>query len=268
LIKMRVIGGKVTNILDKNAIQLHRTGVGPAVVLLHCLGVDRHLWDFAVTDLSDKFTLLTYDLPGHGETPVPRKTYGIEHLSEQLAASMEREEIARAHIVGISLGGLVAQHFAASYRDRVGRLVLIDTTPRYTDELRQMWAERAETARTSGVGSLTEGLLHIWFTPGFLGQDPPAVRYVRELFKRTSGEGYALACEALASADLRPLAQRIETSTLLLCGDQDIPSFLEAARWLARNIEKARLEWLAPARHASILEQPEAFLRIIRQFLS
>ena len=258
----------MTKVLNTKAIQLHRIGSGPAVLLLHCLGVDHHLWDFAGTSISDRFMLLTYDLPGHGETAVPSGAYSIEDLSEQVAALMDREGIAKAHIVGISLGGLIAQHFAASYQERVDRLVLIDTTPRYTDELRQMWAERAQAARTSGVSSLTQGLLQIWFTPEFLSQNPPAVQYVREMFKRTSGEGYALACEALASADLRPLVKHIEASTLIVCGDQDIPSFLESARWLAKNILKARLEWLAPARHASVLEQPESFLRILRQFLS
>ena len=255
------------NLLDPNMIRLHHTGSGPAMVLLHCLGVDRHLWDFATANLSRSFMLLTYDLPGHGETPVPANPYSIEHLSEQLAVILRRSQVAPAHVVGISLGGLVAQHFAATYMDQVDRLVLIDTTPRYTDDLRQMWAQRAAAARSAGVRSLTEELLKIWFTPEFLAQDPPAVRYVRDMFARASGEGYALACEALAAADLRPIVQKIAAPTLVVCGDQDIPSFLDSAHWLAQNIPHARLEWLSPARHASVLEQPNAFLRLIRKFL-
>lgn len=253
--------------LEARAIRLHRVGSGPAVVLIHCLGVDHRLWDIAAAGVSRDFMLLSYDLPGHGETP-PGDRYGIEDLSAQLAAVLRREGIARAHIAGISLGGLVTQHFAATYPEMVDRVVLCDTTPRYTDEMRAMWAERAATARKAGVRALVDGLLKIWFTDPFVAADPPAVRYVRDTLERCSAEGYALACEALAAADLRPLVGKIAARTLVVCGDQDIPSFLDAARWLAETLPSSRKLWLAPARHASILEQPETFQRSLREFLA
>ena len=253
--------------LDPNGIILHRQGSGLPLVLLHCLGVDRHFWDFC-RDLSDRYTLLTYDLPGHGASAVPPGPYGIEDLSRQLADLLERHGIGRAHVAGISLGGLIAQHFAASRPDLVDRLVLIDTTPRYTDEMRAMWAERAATARSAGVAALVEGLLKIWFTPVAVGANGPAVRYVRATLARSPGEGYALACEALAAADLRPLAASITAPTLVVCGDDDIPSFLDAARWLAAQIAGARLAWIKEARHASVLERPEQALALLREFLA
>src|SRR6266487_367846 len=126
--------------LDPQSVQLHRSGSGPPLVLLHCLGVDYRFWDFAVPLTSD-FTLLRYDLPGHGSTPVPAESYRIEDLSDQLAAVLAQHGISRPHVAGISLGGLIAQHFAANAV--VDRLVLIDTTPRYTEEMRAMWVERA-----------------------------------------------------------------------------------------------------------------------------
>jgi 3-oxoadipate enol-lactonase len=253
--------------LDRGAVRVHRKGAGPNLVLLHCLGVDHALWDIAAAGLAEHFTLLSYDFPGHGETPVPEHPYRIEDLSGQLTAVLRREGVVSTHVAGISLGGLVAQHFAATNPSLVDHLVLIDTTPRYVDEARQMWVERARAARTAGVGSLTEGLLKIWFTDAFAAKNPPAVRYVRERFARASGEGYALACEALGAADLRALAASIKAPTLIFCGRQELPPFQEAARWLEENIEGARLEWLSPARHASVLEQPEEFAARTRAFL-
>lgn len=253
--------------LDAGAIRLHRTGSGPVLVMLHCLGVDHRLWDIAASGLVQDYTLLSYDFPGHGETPLPRGPYGIEHLSAQLGAVLARAGIDRAHVAGISLGGLVAQHFAATQPARVDKLVLIDTTPRYTEETRRMWAERAAAARSAGVASLIDGLLRIWFTDAFVAADPPAVRYVRETLRGCSGEGYALACEALAAAELRPLAPEIKAPTLVICGEQEMPAFLDAARWLGATIPGARNAWLAPARHCSILEQPDAFRRALRSFL-
>ncbi len=253
--------------LDPAAVTLHRRGTGAPLVLLHCLGVDHGLWDIAAGGLERDFTLLSYDFPGHGDARPAPGPYFIEDLSAQLAALLDREKIARAHVCGISLGGLVAQHFAATQPARVDRLVLCDTTPRYTDEMRGMWAERAATARQAGVKAMVDALLKVWFTDACVAANPPAVRYVRDTLTRCPGEAYALACEALAAADLRDLAGSIKAPTLVVCGEQDIPSFLDAARWLAGAITGAELAWLAPARHASVLERPDEFMRQIRKFL-
>jgi len=249
-------------------LRLHRAGSGPALVLLHCLGMDRHLWDSAVARLKGRFTLLTYDMPGHGATPVPAGPYTIEDLAAQLRELLAREGVARAHVAGMSLGGLVAQDFAARCPGMVEKLALVDTTARYTDDMRNMWVQRAAEARSAGVSSLTEGILKIWFTEEFVKSGAPAVKQVRETFARASGEGYALACEALRAADLRPLVPAIQAPTLVICGDQDVPPFIEAAKWLHGQIRGSRLEWLSPARHASPLEQPEAFIRLLEGFLA
>lgn len=244
-----------------------RMGAGPPLVLLHCLGVDHRVWGPALSDLTDRLELIAYDLPGHGGSPVPDRAYTVEDLADQLAELAEHAGLGRFHLAGISLGGLIGQAFAARYPERVERLILVDTTPRYTDELRAMWAERAHTARTAGVAAMTDALLRIWFTPELLATDPPAVAYVRDCFARASGAGYALACEALAAADLSPLLGAIRAPTLVVCGDRDIPSFRDAARQMATAIPDARLAWLGPAAHASILEQPAAFNGLVREFL-
>jgi 3-oxoadipate enol-lactonase len=252
--------------LDPSSISLERRGSGPPLVLLHCLGVDHHFWDFA-GELARDYTLISYDLPGHGRSPVPPGAYTIEDLSAQLGELLARHNIARAHIAGISLGGLIAQQFAAAKPESVDHLILVDTTPRYTDELRAMWAQRAATARSAGVKALIDGLLKIWFTPQSVADNTEAVRYVRAALERSPGEGYALACEALAAADLRAAAAKIVAPTLVICGDDDIPSFLDAARWLEGNIKGARLAWLAKARHASVIERPAEARATMRKFL-
>ena len=252
--------------LDPAAITLHRDGSGPPLVLLHCLGVDHRFWDFAA-ELGGDFTLLRYDLPGHGASAVPASPYCIAELSAQLAGVLAAHNISRAHVAGISLGGLIAQHVAATRPELVDRLILIDTTPRYTDELRRMWDERATTARAAGVAPMAAALLAIWFSADALGRPHAGVRYVRETLAHCPGEGYALACEALRDADLRALAPTIAARTLVVCGDDDIPSFLEAACWLAGEIPQAELAWIKGAKHASVLEQPEEARRLMRTFL-
>jgi 3-oxoadipate enol-lactonase len=247
-------------------VPLIKEGTGPPLILLHYLGVDHHFWDFA-RPLAQNFTLYRYDLPGHGVSPVPQSAYTIADLADQLASLIENHAIKRAHIGGISLGGIVAQDFAARYPERVDRLVLVDTTPRYTDEMRRMWTERACTARSISVEVMVDVLLGIWFSNQALARNDAGVSYVRETLTRCDGEAYALACEALAAADLRAALGSIKARTLLICGDDDIPSFLDAARLLADSIPDTKLEWISGTRHASVLEKPADAVSLLSSFL-
>ncbi len=253
--------------LDPAAVRVHRAGSGPALVMLHCLGMTHHLWD-GLARLTDQYTLLSYDFPGHGETPLPPTPYGIEELSAQLAAVLRREGIAMAHVMGLSLGGLVAQCFAATEPAMTDKLVLCDTTPRYTDDAREMWVVRAAAARKDGAASLLPTIEEIWFTPGFVAAEPPVLKLVRDTFRSCSGEGYALACEALGAADLRPLAPRIKAPTLVLYGSEEGQAFQDAGTWLRDHIADARLEIVPSAGHASVLEQPLCIERLLRAFLA
>jgi hypothetical protein len=247
---------------------LHRRGKGPALVMLHCLGMDHHLWD-CLGGLADSYELISLDLPGHGATPVP-EPYGIEDLSSMLADLLPANGIDKAHVIGISLGGLVAQHFAATHPAMVDRLVLCDTTPRYTEDARANWAVRAAAARASGAASLLPAIEKIWFTEAFRAHKPvpAAILLVRDTFARCPAEGYALACEALGAADLLDCADDIAAPTLVLCGDSESTAFLDAADWLAANIRGAKLAHVPHAAHASVLEQPGWTEAVLRQFLA
>ncbi len=178
-----------------------------------------------------------------------------------------REDVAKAHIIGISLGGLVAQCFAATEPAMTDKLVLCDTTPRYTDEARDMWVVRAAAARKDGAAALLP-TMKIWFTPGFVAAEPPAVKLVRDTFRACSGQGYALACEALGAADLRDLAPHVKAPTLVLYGSEEGQAFQDAGAWLRDHIAGARPEIIPSAGHASVLEQPLYIERLLRRFLT
>lgn len=238
------------------------------LVLMHCLGVDKAMWPIAAPGLTDHFEVIGFDFPGHGQAPLQDAPLSIEGLSASLLDLLDRLRLERVHLGGISLGGIVAQDFAARHPSRVGKLILIDTTPCYADDMRRLWGERAHTARTQGVAAMAGALLDVWFSPAAVAANGPAVRYVRECFATTSGEGYARACEALARADTRGLLANIAAETLIVCGREDLPSFRDAAVAMQRDIPRAALLWIEHARHASILEHPATFTKALLAFLS
>lgn len=244
---------------------VHRSGSGTPVVLLHPLGVDRRYWDY-LTPLLPGYTVLTYDLPGHGNSQT-RPGAQIEDMAEQLLTLLQDQALEQAHVIGVSLGGLVAQHFAATHPEKIDRLVLVDTVAIYPPPVRAQWTERAATARSAGMGPLVEPTLASWFTPDFLTAAGPEVTAVRSMLSQADPEGYAVACEALEAADATGLAGGIAAPTLVVCGTEDMPPFTAAVSWFESKIPQTEVCWLSPAQHAGVLEQPEVFAAALRKFL-
>jgi len=252
--------------LDPGLITLHRRGAGQPLVLLHCLGMSWRFWD-VLEPLADRYELIAYSFPGHHDTPLPGHQYGVPELSAQLRAVAERAGLARFHLMGISLGGSVAGHFAGTWPAMVDRLVLADCTPRYDEDSRRNWPLRAQAAREHGVASLAPTLLQNFFTAESLAEDGPNVQFVRRCFETCDGEGYALACEALAQLDAWEEVRRIAAPTLVMLGSNERQAFQDAAERMVAAIPGSRKAVVPKAGHASVRERPEFVVRLLREFL-
>jgi pimeloyl-ACP methyl ester carboxylesterase len=139
---------EVTTIHRVGSGPAHCIGSGPAIVLLHGIGAEYRTWD-SIAALTGRFETLSYDFPGHGEAPPPDGSYEIGDLAEQLLTVLNTSGIERAHIVGSSLGGMVALDFAASWPERVERLVLCDTTPALSEGMRDEFLATGNQARAA-----------------------------------------------------------------------------------------------------------------------
>jgi len=245
--------------------RLYRERTGPPLLLLHALGMERSLWQFVTAHLPGE--ILTCDLPGHGQAPTPAAGWSLADHAAALAAALEREGVTRIAVGGFSIGGLIAQQLAATRPDLVSRLILISTTHCYTDEQRALWAGLARLVRGSSVARFSDQLMGRWFTPEAIADDTPAVAYVRGCYATVPAEGFAQACDVLATADLSDLTARLRMPTLIICGDDDVPSFGEAARRFAATIPQSRLVLIPGGRHAACLEFPGLFTTAVTEFL-
>ena len=171
-----------------------------ALVLLHPLGADHEFWDPLTRALAGR-PVHALDLPGHGRAPLPSGGLTIARAAEAVLAELDRDGAGRVDLLGLSIGGLVAQYIAAHAPERVAHLVLADTVARYPEPFRQQWRARARAARTEGTASFVEPTLQTWFTPDFARSEAEAVRYARAAIARCDPEGYAQACEALEAVD-------------------------------------------------------------------
>jgi 3-oxoadipate enol-lactonase len=226
-------------------------------VFLHPLGADARFWDPVRAELVPR-TTIALDLPGHGTAPPPPLGAGIEAYAASVAEQLDEP----AHLVGMSLGGLVAQELAASRPELVASVVLADTVAVYPDPMRQMWRDRADIARTGGLSSLVEPMVEMWFTAELAAASDPRVEQARHTFASTDPEGYARTCEALACVDLRDRAASLTVPTTVVCGQDDAPPFRDAATWLAATAGDGSPHWL-PGRHACAVEEPAKFAELL-----
>ena len=229
------------------------------IVFLHPLGANAAFWD-PVRAVMGSHSSLAFDLPGHGSAPPSPAGAGIDAYSApvglRIAALGEP-----AHLVGMSLGGLVAQHLGAAHPDLVASVVLADTVPVYPEPFRETWRQRAETARTDGMASLVEPMVEMWFTAELAQRKDPRVEQARRTFAATDPEGYARTCEVLADVDLREGVASLTVPATVVCGDDDAPAFRDAAQWLA-DTTGGSVQWL-PGRHACTVESPEQFAELV-----
>ena len=252
--------------LDAHSVPVHRRGTGRPLVLLHCLGMSWRFWD-VLEPLTDRYELIAYSFPGHHDAPLPDHQYGVPELTAQLRGIAERERLHKFSLMGISLGGSVAAHFAGTHPHMIDRLVLADCTPRYDEESRANWPVRAKAAREKGVASLIPMLMGVFFTPDSLAENGPDVQFVRRTFEACGGEGYALACEALAQVDAWEQVGRIIAPTLVMLGSNERQSFQDAADRMIATIPGSRKVVVPAAGHASVRERPEFAVATIGEFL-
>ncbi|MEX2630956.1 MAG: 3-oxoadipate enol-lactonase [Tistlia sp.] len=237
----------------------------PALVFTNSLGTDLRVWDPLLAHLPGAGRRLRFDQRGHGLSDCPPGPYDIDGLADDLAALLEERGIGRAVLVGLSVGGMVAQAFAARHPERVPALVLCDTAHRIGSA--EMWQQRIEALETGGLESLAEPILERWFSPAF-GAERPAERALwRNMLTRTPLEGYLATCAAIRDADLTEGAAALTMPTLCLVGSADGATPPALVRELAGLLPDARFAEIPGAGHLPSVEAPAAMGRLIADFL-
>lgn len=236
----------------------------PVVVFSNSLGTDRRLWDRQIGQLIDRYRVVRYDTRGHGESDAPTGDYTIDRLGQDVLSLMDDLGVARAHVCGISIGGMTALWLGVQAPERVDRLVLANTAARIGSV--DLWNERIRVATTEGLEALTDAAMGRWFTTAFREAEPDTVARFRSTMSRTPVAGYAGCAAALRDADLRESASQVRPRCLVVTGVHDVATPPAAGEWLAKTIPSAGL-LTVDAAHLSNVERAEEFTAAIDLFL-
>jgi 3-oxoadipate enol-lactonase/4-carboxymuconolactone decarboxylase len=236
----------------------------PAILLMHSLGTNLHVWDAQAEALARGLRVVRFDLRGHGLSEAGAGAVTIEELADDALAVLDAVGVATAHVGGVSIGGMIAQAIAARAPARVTSLILCDTALAIPPP--EMWRTRAATVRAEGIAAIADATLARWVSPAYLAS--PTGRGLRATLLRTSPEGYAAAADALAIADLTRTTSALRLPALVIVGERDPSTPLASAEALRDAIPGAELVVIPGAAHIPLVEHAGAVTDAMRSFLT
>ena len=241
-------------------------GEGFPVVMIHGLGATSNMFQPLVGALAN-FRLVRLDMPGAGRSPRPVERLSIEGMVEATQRALIAVGVARAHLVGHSMGTIVCQMLAASRPEFVASLTLFGALAEPTAATREAVLNRARLARSGGMADIADQIISHALSAHTRETAPAAVAYVREFVMRQDPESYALNCEALSSAKAVD-ARRISAPALLITGEDDAVNPPSVAQALCDQIKGAVFSPLDRCGHWATVESPRESARRLLEFLA
>ncbi|MXN64672.1 3-oxoadipate enol-lactonase [Stappia sp. GBMRC 2046] len=247
---------------------LHVRVEGPSdsetvVAFSNSLGTDFRIWNRLVALLPRGWKVVRYDTAGHGlsdEGP----DMGIEDHARDLLAVLDFAGAEKAYVVGLSVGGMIAQALAADHPERVAAVCLSNTAPKIGTQ--DLWQTRIDGIRNNGLESLADGIMERWFSLDFRSRGSEEVKIWRNMLVRTPAGGYADTCAAIRDADLTAKARTIHAPALCLGGSEDGATPPDLVQACAATIPNGRYVEIEGVGHLPCVEAPEKVAEAIVPF--
>jgi pimeloyl-ACP methyl ester carboxylesterase len=259
----------VLHVIDRIAVE--EDGEGDAILCLHGLGGDSNTWTPLMPALAGH-RVIRPDLPGSGRSASAGGALTIDKLVEAALHVCTRLNVGRVHVLGHSMGTIVAQHLAASHPHLVRSLSLFGPLITPPEAARANIRARGDKARGEGQRGMHDialALVNASTSTDTRQRQPVAVAFVRESLMRQDPEGYARNCEALAACTAAAV-ERITAPVLLVTGDEDVVAPPQSVRNMAERLvlaKSVRTVVLNRCGHWTPIERPEDCVRELRHFL-
>jgi 3-oxoadipate enol-lactonase/4-carboxymuconolactone decarboxylase len=239
---------------------------GPVVLVLsHSIGTDHGMWEPQVADLAQRFQILRYDTRGHGASDVPAGDYTIDQLGEDVLGLTEALGIRKFAFCGLSLGGAIGQWLAINAPDRIERLILANTSPKFGS--RELWETRIRLVTEGGMNAILDTAMQRFFSRESIARSHSFVSAIKSVFLGTNPTGYIGCCAALREFGSGSLLEKISAPTLVIFGKRDVSTpWAGNGEIFAQKIPHASSVELDAA-HLSNLECPRSFSSAMAEFL-
>lgn len=238
----------------------------PVLVFGNSLGTTQWMWHHQIANFSEKFRILTFELPGHFEYDGVWPAFTIDDMVSAVSDLLDRERVRSVIWCGISFGGSLGVLLAARRPDLISRLVVVNAPLKQTS--RDFWLVRADSAETKGLGQFANAIKPRWFPRMPESGDPEDVQELARQLSALPVSRYAAACRALANLDVSQEALMVLAPTVVISGEDDQSVPPENSHGLRDLIPLAELRTLAHGGHLLPVELPEEFNAIVDGIIS
>ena len=242
-------------------------GAGPPLFLIHGIGAARDAWRFMVPGLRERFTVVSYDLRGHGASPLPDSEFGLDELVVDLERVRERTGIERAYFAGHSLGGMIGPAYARRYPDRVMALGLLSTAAFRTEEdSAKVWGV-VRAMEEKGIPQVLATLSTRWFTDAFIAANPDIVERRLRQVVNTNPTVFLNVFRIYAGTEMGPWLREVTVPSLILTGENDGGCNPRLNRLIHEAMPNSELVVLPNYRHSILVEAPNEVNAELIRFL-
>jgi len=229
---------------------------------------DLTLWDVQAAALEGDFQVLCYDLRGHGGSEAPAGEYTIEMLANDLRDLLDSLSVRNTYLVGLGLGGAIAQAFAVEHPDRLLGLMPCCCRARMVPEFAAMWHKLRETVQQKGLEPIVEPTVQRWFSEDFKAANPEVLEKVRAMIRGTTREGYLGVTAAFLGLNVEDKLSRIGIPTLYVSGAEDkLGGPPDLMKSLSEKVKGARHVSVPNAAHIANIQNPAGFNAVLEGFV-
>jgi 3-oxoadipate enol-lactonase len=257
--------------INNQKINYAEAGHGLPLVLVHGFPLDNRIWQSQLAALSDKYRVITPDLPGFGQSqPPPKQPFTMESLADTLHAFLTQLKAIPCALAGLSMGGYMSFAYERKYPTTLKALILVDTKAEAdTPDGKTGRNKMIETVRTSGPPAIAAAMLPKMLTPQSIQSRPQLVAQATSIMESCPAQTIEYALSAMRDrSDYRDCLPSVAEPTLIIVGDSDAITPPAVAESMNKSIPHSKLTLIKGAGHLSTMEQPEQVNQAMRQFLS
>ena len=257
----------MSTVISVNGINIHYKlegpESGPSIVFSNSLGTDMRIWDEVILYLPKNLKILRYDKRGHGLSDCPNSPYSMGTLVKDIEALMDSLKLKNSLLIGLSIGGMIAQGLAVKRLDLVRAMVLSNTAAKIGNS--EIWEDRINTVKSFGMKALTEETMKRWFSNDFL--ESKEIHKWKNLFERQPVEGYIGCAHAISGTDFYTPTSSLRLPTIAIAGSEDGSTPPDLVRETSNLIPGSKFNLIKGAGHIPCVEAPIKYANILSGFM-
>jgi len=236
------------------------------IVFIHGVGLTKEIWDPQINFFKN-YNTLTYDLLGHGKTPLKKSKTSFEDLSKQLLKLLNELNLNKIHLVGFSLGALIARKFASENNDKLSSLILHCSIYKRTEDQIRVVKNRYEVAKMNRPASKISALKR-WLSEDFSKKNPDIYKKIYSILEKNKRLDFLKSYDIFVNyIDDDKMLENINVSTLITTGENDVGSTPEMSRNLSKMIRGSKFIEIKKGKHLCSIECADNVNMIFKKFI-